>query len=371
MKKRIFVLFFLILFLTTSYSYSIEIKTGIEGFSLALRADIDALFSFYEGWNKTPKSPLRFPDRSYLGVYSEYKDVGIEASYYIYKPWASGSLAQYSHFWHKIFFYWKPSETFMIKVGMFDLNFGLKFDSTWWMALHWPLGLEEPYDTGVGIEYHGKKTPINLYLSYFRDKEGTYEQPATYDPAPGTGEKDIIVGRLTYPFQLTKSTKLEIGVAGYHGRTQESIINGVEWTPGNRNMFDADVTLSMENGLAFSANYMHFKYSAVASDESFLMPMSGFGMPDYFATPLEADVFWVDGIYTKSLNYRFLQSISLANNFSAVKSKDGNNIYQNTVSLQFKSVSTYTWIEWIMYKNETMPEAKWNWYLTIILRYSL
>jgi hypothetical protein len=136
-------------------------------------------------------------------------------------------------------------------------------------------------------------------------------------------------------------------------------------------MFDADITLSLPFGLTFSGEYIHFKFSAVPSDGSFWMPMSGFGMPDYFATPLEADVFWLDGIYTRPLNYKFLQSVSLANNFSAVKSKDGKNIYQNVVSLQFKSVSTYTWIEWIMYKNENLPDPGWNWNVTIILRYSL
>ena len=371
MKKRLITFCLLVLFFGVSYARAIDIKTGVEGFSLALRADIDGLFSFYKDWNRAPKSPLRFPDRAYLGLYSEYKDVGIEASYYIYKPWSSGSLAQYSHFWHKIFFYWKPSETLMIKAGLFDLNFGLKFDSTWWMALQWPLGLEEPYDTGLGIEYHGQKTPLNFYLSYFREKEGTYQQPAAYDPAPGTGEKDIIVGRITYPFKLGESTKLVVGLAGYHGRTEENVINETAWSAGNRNMFDADITLSLPFGLTFSGEYIHFKFSAVPSDGSFWMPMSGFGMPDYFATPLEADVFWLDGIYTRPLNYKFLQSVSLANNFSAVKSKDGKNIYQNVVSLQFKSVSTYTWIEWIMYKNENLPDPGWNWNVTIILRYSL
>lgn len=371
--KRVISLFcslLLLIVLLASSAYSVDIKTAIEGFTLSIHGDIDSLFSFYKGWNEPPRSPLRFPDRSYLGLSSEYKDVGIEASYYIYKPWEEGSLAEYSHFWHKIYFYWKPSDELMIKVGMFDLNFGLKFDSTWWMALQWVLGLEEPYDTGVGIEYHGKKTPIGIYLSYFRDKEGTYDQPATYDPAPGTGEKDIIVGRLTYPFELAEGTKLEVGVAGYHGRTQEYVINGVEWTEGNRNMIDGDITLSIGDNWVCSAEFMHFKYSAKASDDSNWMPMSGFGMPDYYSTPLEATTFWLDGIYTKPLKFRFLQSVSLANNFSAILPKDGKNIYQNTVSLQLSSVGTYTWVEWIMYKDENLPDAKWDWNLTVILRYS-
>mgnify|MGYP003681887959 CR=1 FL=1 len=356
--------------LTSPSAYPVDIKTGIEGFSLSIHGDIDSLFSFYEGWNEPSKSPFRFPDRSYLGLTSEYKNVGIDASYYIYKPWEEGSLAEYSHFWHKIYFYWKFSDEFMFKVGMFDLNFALKFDSTWWMSILWCLGMEEPYDTGLGIEYHGKKTPIGLYLSYFRDKEGTYDQPATYDPAPGTGEKDIIVGRLIYPFQLAEGTKLELGIAGYHGRTQEYTINDVDWTEGDRTMFDADAVLSIGDNLTFSAEFIRFNFNTKASDGSKWMPMSGFGMPDYYSTPLEGSTYWLDGMYTKPLDFKFLQSVSVANNFSAIIPKDGENIYQNTVSLQFQSVSTYTWIEWIMYKDDNLPDAKWDWMLTTILRYS-
>lgn len=369
-KKSILIIFLLFGFLFVPLK-AIDLKTAVEDFTLAINWNIDSLFSFYEDWNRPPKSPFRFPDRSYLGLKSEYKDVGIDASYYIYKPWSAGSLAEYSHFWHKIYFYWKPSETLMLKVGLFDLNFGLKFDSTWWMSLYWPLGIEEPYDTGVGLEYHGKETPINLYVSYFRDKEGTYYQPNTYDPAPGTGENDIFVGRLMYPFPLSDKSRLELGLAGYHGVTPEADIEGVTWSSGSRTMFNADLSLFLGDNITMSAQLTHFKYTMEASDGSKWLPMSGFGMPNYYSTPLEATTFWLDGFYKIPLSYRFLQSVALGNNFSAIMPKDGENIYQNVLSLQLSSVSVYTWIEWIMYKDLNVPNPKWNWYLTIIIRYSL
>lgn len=174
-----------------------------------------------------------------------------------------------------------------------------------------------------------------------------------------------------YPFTLSKKSRLELGLAGYHGVTPEAAIEGVTWSSGSRNMFSADFSMFLGDNLTMSAQLTHFKYTMEASDGTKWLPMSGFGMPNYYSTPLEATTFWLDGFYKIPLSYRFLQTVALGNNFSAIMPRDGENIYQNVLSLQLSSVSVYTWIEWIMYKDLNLPHPKWNWYLTIIIRYSL
>ncbi|NDV94290.1 hypothetical protein D0T84_05065 [Dysgonomonas sp. 521] len=352
MLKYLLLLFFTILSFTVNAQEKINFK--ISG---ALRFNIAS--ENYESSN-TLDTYMKF-DTWFLSVDSRYKDLDMSIQYRFYP----GSKV---HFIHHAYIGYKINKNWYTKLGVFQKPFGIgDFAShSWWFQIPYYMGLEDTYNTGIGLEYAHNN--LKFEVAYFRqaapkgffttntEDTSVGNSRFSYAIVPSSGndegaapasiqELDQFNSRVRY--QLSKD--IECGISGQFGSIYNTALNKRKW-----GLTWALHTVIDYRKWNFKGEFIHYHYNAVNDLEQPMdvVPMAAYGLAYDVAT--KGNIYVAGISYTIPVNHKFLKTIQPYIDYSIVsKSKKGYYTTQHLVpGVLIVNGPLYTHIDMALGKNQ-------------------
>ncbi|MFV0419819.1 MAG: hypothetical protein ACK5KT_13950 [Dysgonomonas sp.] len=360
MLKKLLLLFFSLLSFVANAQEKINFK--ISG---ALRFNIAS--ENYESHN-TLDTYMKF-DTWFLSVDSRYKNLDMSVQYRFYP----GSKV---HFIHHAYIGYKINENWNTKLGVFQKPFGIgDFAShSWWCQIPYYMGLEDTYNTGIGLEY--KRNKLKFEIAYFRqaapkgffttnaDDTSVGNSRFSYAIVPSSGnnegevpasiqELDQFNTRIRY--QLSKN--IEFGISGQLGSIYNTILDKRKW--GFTWALHTVIDYRKWN---FKGEFIHYHYNAIddRGQSMNVVPMAAYGSVYDVAT--KGNVY-VGGIsYTIPVNQKLLKTIQPYIDYSIVsKSKKDYYATQHLVpGVLIVCGPLYTHIDMALGKNQPWLTKKFG-----------
>lgn len=314
----------------------------------------------YELTNKSLNTYIKL-DTWFLSADAKYDDFDLSFQYRFYP----GSKV---HFIHHAYIGYALSSDWYAKLGVFQKPFGIAQSAShsWWFQIPYYMGLEDTYNTGIGVEYRNDKLLFDF--AYFRqaapkgflnstDKDNSVGNSRfSYAIVPTTGligehesqasirELDQFNARIRYQMNEV----VEIGLSGQLGSIYNEKLDKRNW----------GVTWALHSVFNYhrwnmKTEIIGYNYNARNDDGKFLdaVQMAAYGSPYYIAAK---GFIYVAGIsYTIPINRKFIDSIEAYLDYSTVdkKKKGYSSTHHLIPGLLITSGPVYTHIDIAIGKN--------------------
>ena len=322
-------------------------------------------------------------DTWYLTVDASKSDFDLSLQYRFYPD-------SKIHFLHHAYIGYAIDNEWYAKLGVFQKPFGINQSAShsWWSQMPYYMGLEDTYNTGIGLTYTKNKFIVDLayfrqaapkgFMSYDGDTSvGNSRYGYAIVPTDSAEIKELDQLNLRLRYKINEI--IEVGVSGQLGSIYNKQLKKQTW--GFSNAVHAVVDYNKWN---FKTEFINYNYNAKSNDDEKMdiVQMAAYGSA--YDVAAKGQIFTSGIAYTIPINKKMVQSIQTYVDYSFVNKtlKGSSNTHMIIPGFLITSGPILTYVDLAIGKNQPWltsnfgeglgmgdSKARWNTRLNINIGY--
>ncbi len=302
-----------------------------------------------------------------LNTKAEYKGLKLNAEYRFYSSSSGGGMLKQGWIGYDF------NEKNQIHLGLTQVPFGVsKYNSnSWFFSLGFYVGLEDDHDMGVKYSHEGKNWDYDI--AFFKNAEELRfgnnsdldNSRYAYDvssiniegnTAYRNKEINQLNGRLVYKYG-NYNVKARFGMSALYG----GLYNLDTEEVGDRYALALHHNLTIGK-FNIKAQWAKYQYNVKNPSEELddVIAMTAYGTPYLVAS--EASIYTIALVYNISLKGKFIEGISIYNDFGLMEKKMASfkDSYMNVLGAMITMGNIYTYIDFAAGKSHPWLGGDWN-----------